>query len=154
MRQSNAITETYLELQEIEDEWTYAHWAPACVLRRNFHLQTNTAHLDAIFLDNQWQQHKQRTTRTTTRSCRTRKRAFHFHSPGVIRRSRVVAAARTWGHCCMAAAAAAAGQEVFPWTPPSVYYRSCLRHLCHERVYGPFLFNKTQGPMLAFAWND
>jgi len=26
-------------------------------------------------------------TRTATRSCRTRKRAFHFYSPGVVRRS-------------------------------------------------------------------
>jgi len=31
------------------------------------------------------------TTRTTTRSCRTRKRAFHFYSPGVVRRSHAAA---------------------------------------------------------------
>jgi len=30
-------------------------------------------------------------TRTTTRSCRTRKRAFHFYSPGVVRRSHAAA---------------------------------------------------------------
>jgi len=37
---------------------------------------------------------RQDTTRTATRSCRARKRAFHFYSPGVVRRSHAARAAR------------------------------------------------------------
>ena len=44
--------------------------------------------------------------RTAMRSCRTRKRAFHFYSPGVVRCSH--AAVRHVRALCMAAAAAAA----------------------------------------------
>jgi len=40
--------------------------------------------------------------RTATRSCRTRKRAFHFYSPGVVQRSHTAAL-----HVRPAAAAAA-----------------------------------------------
>jgi len=43
-------------------------------------------------------------TRTATRSCRTRKRAFHFYSPGAVRRCSAAAAA---------AAATAAGAAVY-----------------------------------------
>jgi len=38
-------------------------------------------------------------TITTTRSCRSQKRAVHFYSPGVVRRSH--AAARHVRYCCM-----------------------------------------------------
>jgi len=56
-------------------------------------------------------------TRTATRSYRTRKRAFHFCSPGVVRRShaaaRQVPALLYGGVAAGAAAAAAAGAAVY-----------------------------------------
>jgi len=46
-------------------------------------------------------------TKTAMRSCRTRKRALHLYSPGVIQRSHDAArqVPARW-HCCMAVAAA------------------------------------------------
>jgi len=55
-------------------------------------------------------------TRTATRSCRTRKRAFHFDSPCVVRRSHTLRRGMC-GHwpaaAASAAAAAAAGAAVY-----------------------------------------
>jgi len=43
-----------------------------------------------LYFDRLWHK-KIEETRTTTRSCQTRKRAFHFYSPGVVRRSHAAA---------------------------------------------------------------
>jgi len=57
-------------------------------------------------------------TRTATRSCPTRKRAFHFYSPGVVRRSHTAARAR-----CGTSRTTRAGTVV---CPPLLHQHSAL----------------------------